>query len=247
MAERLLILIRFMIKLISMRDSNNKSILGSPQNRNKRFFPAGFTLIEVLIGAFILVLLLSGVYKVFQGSTRLYLAGMWNTKAQNELRNTLTYLRDEIARASSFSTVSEVGLNVDPDPKFKLYFKKGISSKNYNGALLKFYQCRTAINLPSKTFAGAKVYCEVSKKGSKIVMKKEKTPDSGETNERLFSERVLLEDVSEVKIDKLPAASGEQLARALITILFTLSDPQQTGRTITEETKAKSDVEAVEL
>ncbi len=230
-----------------MKDSKKAPLFPPPESRKRPSFPAGFTLIEVLIGACVLVLLLSGVYKIFQGSIRIYMAGMWNTKAQNELRNTLTYLRDEIARASGFSTVSEVGLKTDPDPKFKLYFKKGISTKDYNGTLLKFYQCRTAINLPSKTDPGAKVYCEISKKGSKLVMKKEKTPDSGDTKERVFPEKVLLEDISEIRIEKTVAASGEQMARAMITILFTLSDPQQSGRTLTEETKAKSDVEALEL
>jgi len=207
------------------------------------------TLTEILIGCAILAGLMAGVYRLFSSSSRIMQAGMWATKAQNELRNTLTFLRDEIGRATPYTIVTESGVNPDPDPKYKLAYRASTIDRNTSGAILKFYQCRTATNLPGLNDAGGQVYCEVSlvpgQKGAKLVMKKELA--GGSSPERVFPTRVLLEDVTAVKMSHTAAVSQEQMAQALLAISITVTDPSSPQRSISEETKAKVDTEVTTL
>lgn len=207
------------------------------------FAKKGITLVEIIVAACVMAMLLSVIYRIFRSSSGVMKAGMWTNNAQNQVRNTLTFLRDEIGRASTFSTVTDSGVQEDPDPKFKLYYKSGTIPKSFSGTILKFYQCRTAIS-PDP---GAKVFCEVKKQGSQLIVNKQVEAGSGATQEKLFTNKVLLEDVTEIKMDSIAAMTNEQLAKALLTIFITVEDPSKSGRKVVEETKAKVDVEVSAL
>jgi hypothetical protein len=208
---------------------------------------SGVTLVEIIVGSLVMVALLSAVYRIFRSSTYVMKAGMWTTNAQNQVRNTLTLLNGEIGRASVFSTVSATGVAVDPDPKYKLHYKSGPIDDAYNGPILKFYQCRSAITISSPPDPGAKVFCEVRKQGKKLIINKEKSADSGATEEKVYANRVLLDDIAEIRLTVDPAMANEQMAKALLNIVITVKDPQNPNRKVIEETKAKVDVEVVEL
>ena len=205
----------------------------------------GVTLIEIIVASMVMVMVLSAIYRIFRSSAGVMQAGMWTTNAQNEVRNTLTFLSGEISRAGAFATVTETGVTPDPDPKYQLYFKRGTIDKDFSGVILKFYQCRTAINLPPTPDPGGRVFCEVKKEQGNLIINK--TLEAGSSTEKLFSEKVLLSDVAEIKMESQVAAVGEQMAKALLTIVITVADPKKTSRLATSETKAKVDVETVEL
>ncbi len=197
-----------------------------------------FTLVEVLISSMILVTLFTAVFKIFRSSTYMMKAGMWTTKAQNSMRNTLTLLRDEIAKSTWFTTVTENGI-IEKSGDYYFYYKKGELSTTFNGPIFKFYQCRTAIDLPGQTSPGSAVYCEVVKTGSKLFFTK--TQKEGTSDETTFTQKLLLEDISKIKIDDIAAASTEQMAQKMISIVFSAADPEKPDRLVTEETKAKVD------
>jgi len=203
----------------------------------------GFTLVEVLIGAMVLVMLFTGIMRIFRSSTGMMKAGLWVNKAQVEVRNTLTYLRDEIAKASPFSKVTSDGVVDDPDEKYKFKFKEGTISKAFSGPILKFYQCKPRIEISNPPKEGTAVYVEVFKSGSKLLMKK--VCEIGTPEETMFDNHVLLDDIYEIKISKVPAAANEQMAKAMLQIVITVEDPlwkpPGAPRRVTEESKAKID------
>jgi hypothetical protein len=166
---------------------------------------------------------------------------MWTSKAQNEVRNALNLLRDEIARASPFSTVTPDGVQEDPDPKYRFLYRDGVSAPDYEGPLLRFYQCRTAIQLGAGGDAGGAVLCEVSQKDRRLIINK--TLVSGTSNEKLYSSHVLLTDMTWFEVDRVDASVQDQMARHLIRIQITVFDSNSVQRRVTEETKAKVDAE----
>jgi len=178
----------------------------------------GFTLVEIIVAAMVMVILFGGVFKLFRSGTSILKGGMWVNKAQNQVRNTLTLLRDEIGKASELSQVTYSGVSLDTSIDCKFKFKPGTTDKNFSGTIFKFYQCQTAVNLPGQTFGGSAVLCEVSKRGSQLVMTKK--CERGNPDQQMFANRVLLDDLVEIKIEELDAAVGEQMAQARISSRF---------------------------
>lgn len=197
----------------------------------------GVTLVEVIMGALVLVILFSVIFRLFRSSTSVLKAGMWVNGAQLEVRNTLTFLRDEINRSSPFSKVTPSG--VVTDTTYTFAFKKGEIQANEDGPIFKFYQCRTGMAVGSNNDPGGVVYCEVWKEGDKLFMKKERK--LGTSEESTFSARRLLANIDLIKIEDKVAAVNEQMAQATINISITVADPLKKDRKVMEETKAKVD------
>ena len=97
------------------------------------------TLVEILVGAMILTIFLSGIYKLVRASSKTVKAGMWVNGAQVRMRNALTFIRDELGRASQFRTVSIDGPSA-PDASQKLEYKSAAidPGMTYDGDLLLF-------------------------------------------------------------------------------------------------------------
>lgn len=73
---------------------------------------SGFTLVEILVAAAILSLLLTVGYKVFSGFSRSFQKGSWSLTTQNKLRNALTFIREEMQKATSLTVVNLSGTTV---------------------------------------------------------------------------------------------------------------------------------------
>lgn len=200
----------------------------------------GMTLVEILVGSMILTIFLGGLYKIFRASSKTVKAGMWVNGAQNQMRNALTYVRDELGRASQFTTVTADGPSA-PDPAFKLQYKNGTVSPNYDGNLLIFWQCRTAVTFGTPD-PGGSVKCTLRKSGRKLLYSK--TDKNGTIDEPLFADKVLCNDIVGASIKAEGASNVDQMAKTMITLTLTAADPERNERQVVEETKAKVDVDS---
>ncbi len=206
---------------------------------------SGTTLVEILIASIVVTVLLMAVFKIYKGGSGLLKAGMWASKAQSECRNALTMIRDEMAKATVFTTISETGPQPSTDAKYQVKIKTPKADKDYNGPIIRFYHCRTAIKIPGTNDDGGKVVCEVVKQGRKLIYSK--VVEDGTTEDQTFSGRVLVDDVVEVAMSTTDAATTDQLVKKMVTILITLEDPAQEGRRVVEETKAQVETEVGNL
>jgi len=209
-------------------------------------YSKGMTFIEIVVAGVVLVVLFGGIYKLFQSGSSVMRAGFWVNKAQNQVRNTLTLIRDEINHSNRFLKVTENGPDEMDAGKYVFKFKKGIIDSSFDGPIFQFYQCQTRVEFGGKVEKeGSAVFCEISKKGSNLVMKK--VVDTGTPIERLFPERVLLENVTQIKTGSVDGAKQEQMVETMISFLITVTDPLQPDRSVTEETKAKVDAKVVNM
>jgi len=200
-------------------------------------------MLEILIGASVLAIFLTGVYQVYRGVTRSFRQTNWSLTMQTHARNGLTFLREEMQRASYKTTINIGSVVVEDDKTMKV--REGQTTTDQ--VLAEWY-----IGIPFRTDisnSGACFKSSVAFSGGKLVYTK--TLDSG-TNpgETEFSGRVLMENLHSVDISvsafDVDSATGSQL----VTIAVELRHPEKTqfpNTKVVESTAAKVDVKVEHL
>ena len=112
----------------------------------------GFTIVEMSIAAFILVLFLGGIYKLFSSINRAHSMGSWVNATTIEIRNGLNLLRHEISRATPPKMVTQQGSEDFGTPDYKKFYypskgkQDGLKFPRPDASppepLLKFFMCQ---------------------------------------------------------------------------------------------------------
>lgn len=212
----------------------------------KRTCAKGFTLLEVLIAASVLSVFLTGVYYVYKGVTRSFRQTNWSLAMQTHARNGLTFLREEMQRASYKTTINIGSVIVQETKNMKI--RAGTTDSD--GVIAEWY-----IGIPFRTdvpSSGACFKSSVEFSGGKLIYKKSLDPDSPPNNpgETLFAGKVLMENLHSVFLDAsafdVDSATGSQL----ISISVELRHPETTqfpNTKVIEQTAAKVDVKVGNL
>ncbi len=203
----------------------------------------GITLVEILIAAMVISMTFSAVYFVYRGVTKSFTATNWSLTMQTHARNGLTFLREEMQRASYKTTIKISEVQVEEDKQMKV--KEGTTQGD--AVLAEWF-----IGIPFRTdvpSSGACFKSSVELSGGKLLYKK--VLESG-TNpgEPVFNGRVLMENVSSASIAvsafDVDAATGSQL----VTVAVELHHPDKDhfpNTKVIEQTGAKVDVKVGHL
>ncbi len=206
----------------------------------------GFTVLEILIGATVLAIFLGSVYQVYRGVTRSFRQSNWSLTMQTHARNGLTFLREEMQRAS-YKTIIKIG-SVDVKDDMTMKVQEGQTTSDQ--VLAEWY-----IGIPFQDAipnSGACFKSSVELSGGKLIYKKALDPDSppNTLGEPLYTGRVLMENVHSIDLSvsafNVDSATGSQL----ITIAVELRHPETAqfpNTKVIESTAAKVDVKVEHL
>ncbi|HEY9070082.1 MAG TPA: prepilin-type N-terminal cleavage/methylation domain-containing protein [Candidatus Ozemobacteraceae bacterium] len=209
----------------------------------KRRTGRGFTLLEILIAASVLTIFLTGVYRVYRGVARSFQQTSWSLAMQTEARNGLTFLREEMQRASYKTTISIASVVIEDSKMMKI--RSGTTQSD--AVLAEWY-----IGIPFRTdtpSTGACFKSSVAFSGGKLVYTK--TLDSGtNTGEPLFNGKVLMQNLASVTLALEPFDIDDASGTKLVNIIVELRHPmreQYPNTKVIERTAAKVDVKVEEL
>ncbi len=207
---------------------------------------SGFTVLEILIGATVLAIFLGGVYQVYRGVTRSFRQSNWSLTMQTHARNGLTFLREEMQRASYKTTINIGSVIVEDDKTMKVREGQTTSDK----VLAEWY-----IGIPIRTDipnSGACFKSSVEFSGGKLIYKKALDPGSppNTLGEPLYTGKVLMENVHSIDLSVSAFDVDAATASQLVTIAVELRHPEKTqfpNTKVIESTAAKVDVKVEHL
>lgn len=161
-----------------------------------KFNKRAFTLVEILIASVVLAMLMTVVYKLYFGVSRSFQKGSWSLNAQNKLRNSLNYVREEMQKAS-FKTI--VGLNgvvgTDTANPFKV-----ANGEITNGKIATWYICLPFVSYDA-TSPGAVYQCELKLNGGKLIYTKALIDGSDPKGvEHAVNNYVIIRNVSKIEV-----------------------------------------------
>ena len=208
--------------------------------KNKKY---GFTLIEISISIAIFALIMGMAYKVFSGASFGLQRSTKSLKMQNEMRNGLTFIREEMQRASYESHIAINGNTLDESRKFSLTKDAEIDGKT-NKKLAEWFICKPFIAAEPGT--GVVFKCTLKLSDNKIYYTK--TVDKGaDASEHLYNNKVVMTQVGTIKISTEEYTAGSSNKGALIEIeTFAVGSTKgQSDLTVSAQTGAKVEVEVV--
>lgn len=198
------------------------------------------TLVEGVIASLVLSLVVVIAWRLFMTGAKSAELAAWHTKCQQQLRNGLKLLRDDIAHASYPSEVGPTAVNVTR-PGFGFKFHPGqvtLSDGAASTALAEFWICR-----PTKTGFGAaeddpgeRIHATLATDGNTVRYKKE-----GAVNPAHNCDRVLFDEVDYVKLEGPASAPAEKASTCAIEVKTVHKIWKQSG--VIERTVAKVEVD----
>ena len=111
----------------------------------------GFTVVEISIACIVFVLLMGGAYGVFSGVSKSFQRSTKSLSMQNEMRNGLNFIREEMQRASYKSVIKINGNSIDESKHFSLCKNAEIEG-NSNKRLAKWYICKPFVGTSGVVF-----------------------------------------------------------------------------------------------
>ena len=217
--------------------------------RTKR---AGFTLVEILVAATILSLTLVIGYKVFVGFSRSFQQGSWSLNAQNKLRNALTFVREEMQKATPLTTVSMSGTEIT-EASYELNLTiagatvdaEGWSELPANSDIATWYICLPYVTGDADS-PGARFKCELKLENGQIFYTKTLEDGSDPKNkERTFSNHRVIEDVAYVRVKLEAFDPDNSTAGSLVSLKVRVDHPDKNAYEfahVIAETGAKIEV-----
>lgn len=208
-----------------------------------------FTLVEIIVAAAVLTLVISVGYALFVNFSTSFTKGGWSLNAQNSLRNTLTFVREEMQKASYKTIITINKFEIDKD-NYKFFISNSSlvgdapddndKIKVTNGPVAKWFICRPSENNPPE------FSCRLSLEGGKLVYTKRQTGGGSSEDglaEHEISGRVLAENIDYVLLGLSPEAPQSEARLLKIKIKMSHPDKKKFAKTsITSETAAKIEV-----
>lgn len=205
---------------------------------------SGFTLVEILIAAAVLSLVLVIGYKVFVGFSRSFQKGNWSLSTQNKLRNALTFIREEMQKATALTTVSLGGTDItEAGFEFNLTSAEELTG---SGDIADWYICLPYVSDPAANSPGAKFKCTLKLENGSIVYTKVLEDGSDpENKEQTYSNKTVISDVASIKIRLENFDPDNISAGSLVTLEVRVEHPDKANYEfahVIAETGAKIEV-----
>lgn len=209
--------------------------------KNKKY---GFTVMEMSIAIIVFSLVMGMCYKIFSGASVGFQRSTKSLTMQNEMRNGLTFIREEMQRASYKSTIKINGNSIDDSDTycFKLCKEAEIDGKS-NKVLAKWKVCKPF--LADDANAGVVFNCTLRIANGEIIYSK--VIDEGNDSETLFQNKVVMKQIGKIKFSTEDYISGTTNKGALINIeTFAVDTTKgQADLTTSAQTGAKVEVKVI--
>lgn len=166
----------------------------------------GFTVIEVIIASMVLALTMGAAYKIFSSTSMGFQRSTKVLAMQNEMRNGLTFIREEMQRASYRSEIKINGSEIKEDGyEFHLCNETDIDGST-NKILAKWTICKPF----KKDNTGAVYECTLRISDRKILYTKteKETKGSSDPSETLYKDKVVMTQVGKIKFSTEEFTTG---------------------------------------
>jgi len=208
---------------------------------------SGFTLVEILIAAAVLSLALVIGYKVFVGFSRSFQKGNWSLSTQNKLRNALTFMREEMQKATALTTVSLGGTDItEAGFEFNLTSAEELTG---SGEIANWHICLPYV-AGDPDSPGAKFKCELKLENGTILYTKTLLPDGSDpkNKEQTYANHTVISDVASIKIRTSDFDVDNISAGTLVTLEIRVEHPDKQlyeFAHVIAETAAKIEVKVI--
>jgi len=207
----------------------------------------GFTLVEILIAAAVLSLALLIGYKVFVGFSKSFQKGNWSLSTQNKLRNALTFIREEMQKATPLSNVNMGGATITVDG-YELTLTSA-DELTGNGDIAEWFICLPFVTGDPDS-PGAVFKCELKLADGKILYTKTMQPGGSDplNKEVEYSNHTVIENVASIRIDLANFDNDVPDSGSMITLTVKVEHPDQVNYEaahVIAETGAKVEVKVV--
>ncbi len=207
-------------------------------HKNKKY---GFTIVEICIACIVFALLLGAAYKIFAGASKGFRRSTTSLKMQNEMRNGLNFVREEMQRASYKSEIAINGNTIyENDYKFKLCKDAEIDGKS-NKVLAQWKICKPFFN------GGGVVFnCTLRVTDNKIFYTKEVEAGSDST-ETTFQNKAIMTQIGKIRLSTEEFTAGTSSKGALVNIeTFAVNSTSgQADLNVSAQTGARVEVEVL--
>lgn len=200
----------------------------------------GFTITEALITAAILSIVFVIVWQLYRAAALSAEKTAWHTKCQQQLRNGLRLLRDDLARASYPSVVGPTSVTVTKAGRGFRYHKGKVELTEGSGEtpLMDFYICkpRRAGFGGSDDDPGEVIHATLTARGNTVVYKKDGAADPVRN-----LDQPLFEEVEWLELDGPDSAPSERSTIIQVKARTIHKIWRQSG--VLEQTQPKIEVE----
>jgi len=203
----------------------------------------GVTLVEIMVAAGVLALLLLIGFKVFSGFSNSFQKGSWALNTQNKLRNALTFVREEMQKATAMTVVSLSGTTVtEANYEFLLNSNDTLTG---NATIAKWAICMPYVASDPDS-PGATFRCELSLTDGDLIYKKTLEDGSDPKNkEKLYSGYKVIDNVAEIKLALEAFDPDNNTAGSLVSLNVKVVHPDSNAHPdahVTAQTGAKVEV-----
>lgn len=193
---------------------------------------SGITIVEVLIAAAIMSIATVAVYNLFFSGAKTAAVGMWRSKSNQDLRNGLRLIREDLARATYPSVVNDGGTEWPDRENHHCTIIPGRTDAGSDATLLSFYMCTPELNIGGVAKAGDKTHCQLSVEGNKLRYTREGTQNMN---------KILISDFDYVDISS--EASAENVEKNNVTVEIGTIHPLYKATKVVQKLVAKVEVE----
>ncbi len=203
---------------------------------------AGFTTVEVVVAAIVLVVFSGGAWLIYRGVAGAVRQSSWSMTAQQTARQGLTFLREEMARATYRSEVTVNSVETQEDA-YQMEVARGETKAGPGTTVL----ARWAICAPFTDKMGYVFRSSLTLSGTRLIYDRAQAePTTGTVpNEPPIVDKVLMEDVAAVTLT--PSVTPGVASATLLQIVVELADPRNPAARVTERTAANVEVRLKDL
>ena len=182
-------------------------------------------------------------YKIFSGASLGFQRSTKSLTMQNEMRNGLNFIREEMQRASYKSKIRINGNIIYDAYKFSLCKDSEINGNSSGKALAKWFICK-----PFTKDSGVVFECTLKVVDNKILYTKV-VNEGSDSSEPLFQNKVVISQIGKIRLstEDITSGTGSEVIGALINIeTFAVDSTKgQADLNVSAQTGAKVEVKVV--
>ncbi|RCK81432.1 MAG: hypothetical protein OZSIB_2301 [Candidatus Ozemobacter sibiricus] len=199
--------------------------------------PRGFTVVEVVVAAIVLVVFAGGAWLIYRGVAGAVRQSSWSMTAQQTARQGLAFLREEMARATYRSEVTVNSVETQEND-YQMELVRGRTTAGPGVTVL----ARWAICAPFTDKGGYVFRSSLVLNGSRLLYSRTQVePRTGSVpNEPAIADKLLMEDVAAITLT--PSTTPGVASATLLQIEVELADPRHPAVRVTERTAANVEV-----
>jgi hypothetical protein len=186
----------------------------------------------VLIASAVMTLFSLAVYNLFFSGAKTAAVGMWRSKSNQELRNGIRLIREDLARATYPSVVTDGGTLWPDRENHHCTMVSGRTEAGLDAPVLSFFICTPELNVAGVAKAGEKTNCQLKVEGNNLRYLREGT---------MTMDKIVVSDLEYIDISS--EVSSENVEKNNVTIEIGTIHPLYKNVKVVEKTVAKVEVE----